>query len=221
MSSRRPLPVADKTTEPAGPGGYAKPPMPTYRVEAEGFNSSAGDIKAVCDSAGRELWRYFPDCEIEPFVVERSHSGPVVLYARNRQDEIVVKLDTQNTYWSQYAYQFSYLFSNILCGFDKDSVGNKWFETTVGEAASLFALRAMSKSWEHDPPYPHWSDYRHSLGKYAQDVIDSREKLDEQGVQEFYRKHRQQLAENTSPRAVTGAMAVVLLRIFEDKPEHW
>ena len=115
----------------AAKSGYADPPMPAYRVEAKGFNASARDIKAVCDSAGRELWRFFPDYQIEPFVVTRRHGSPIVLFQRSSRGEIVMRLDTGSTYWSQYAYQFAHEFCHVLCGFDDDFQGNKWFEETL------------------------------------------------------------------------------------------
>ena len=195
--------------------------MPRFRVEADGFKAGEPDIRAVLGSAARELWRYFPDCKIEPFVVVRSHSGPTVLYGRNAQGEIVVQLDTESTFWCQYAYQFSGLFADILCGFNEKSVGNKWFETSVCEAASLFALQGMSRTWEKDPPYPNWKDYRHALAKYAQDATGQQQKIEPGGLKGFYQKHREELARDGSTRPISQAMAVVLLKAFEEGPEHW
>jgi len=203
---------------------YPDPSMPAYRVETEGFNASAQDIKAVCDSAGRELWRFFPGYKIEPFVVTRSRQGPIVLFKRNPRGEIVLKLDTESTYWSQYSYQFAHEFCHVLCGFDEDYQGNKWFEETLCETASLFAMRSMAAAWADDPPYPHWKDYRHSLRKYADDVIAKREKvleIYEKGLRGFYLAHQEQLQSNSGDRELNGAMSVVFLRLFEQQPERW
>jgi len=201
--------------------GHARPPMPAYRVVAEGFGVSARDIKAVCDSAGRELWRYFPDHRMAPFVVSRGVDGPVVLYRRNDKGETVVRLNTQQTFWCQYAFQFSYLFATMLCATREDSPGNKWFETAVCDAASLFALRSMSKAWEQDPPYPHWRDYRHSLASYAADAIAQRRPLTPEAMRGFYSEHEDALANGRDTRAITERMALVLLDVFEAEPRHW
>jgi len=204
--------------------GYADPPIPPYRVEAEGFDASQRDVKAVCDSAGRELWRLFPDYEIEPFVIHRGHSGPIVLYVRNPRGEIVIRLDTESTYWCQYAYQFAHEFCHVLCGYDEDFQGNKWFEETLCETASLFVIRAMGKAWKDDPPYGHWKDFRHALREYADDVIAKREKvveIYEKGLAGFYRAHRTELEANAGLRDLNGAMSLVFLRLFEEKPERW
>ena len=165
-------PISLSAAEP-GPV-FADPPMPAFRVETEGFEASEPDVRAICSSAGRELWRLFPDYNLTPFVVTRGRQGPIVLFQRNDRGEIVMRLDTQNTYWCQYAYQFSHEFCHILCGYDEDFAGNKWFEETLCETASLFCMRAMSRSWENDPPYPHWKDYRHALRSYTDDVIAQR-----------------------------------------------
>lgn len=203
---------------------YADPPMPQYRVDNSGFDASTADIKAVCDSAGREMWRFFPGHEIEPFVVVRSQDGPIVLFERNAKGELVFKLDTHSTFWCQYAYQFAHEFCHILCGFDQDGKENKWFEETVCETASLFAMRAMSEAWSDDPPYPHWREYRHSIRGYVDDVIAKRGKIYEiytDGLRGFYQNHKEELRKNAGNRELNGTMAIVLLRVFQDKPESW
>lgn len=204
--------------------GFADPPMPAFRVDAEGFETGEPDIRAICQAAGRELWRFFPDDEIEPFVVTRGRQGPIVLFERNDRDEIVMRLDTHSTFWSQYAYQFAHEFCHILCGYDNDQAANKWFEETLCETASLFAMRAMAKSWETDPPYPNWKSYRHSLRKYTDDVIASRSKVLDiyrEGLPEFYRRHAEELAKNSGLRELNGAMSLVFLRLFEEDPRRW
>ena len=203
---------------------YADPPMPPYRVDNSEFDASVADIKAVCDSAGRELWRFFPDYEIEPFVLVRGHSGPIVLFERNAKGELVFKLDTHSTFWCQYAYQFAHEFCHVLCGFDQDGKENKWFEEALCETAAMFAMRAMSEAWSDDPPYPNWKEYRHSIRKYVDDLIAKRDKIYEiytDGLKGFYQNHKEELRKNASQRELNGAMAIVLLRVFEEKPESW
>jgi hypothetical protein len=208
-----------KPTAPAPAQGNAG--MPKYRIETEGFKAGEADIRAVLSSAGRELWRHFPGYQIEPFVVSRGRGGPTVLYARNAQGEIVVQLDTEGTFWCQYAYQFSYLFAEMLCRFDEKSVGNKWFEVSLCETASLYALKQMSRTWERDPPYPNWKDYHHALADYVEKAIGQRQKLEPGSLKEFYQKHRKELAQSADTRPHSQAVAAVLLKLFEERPEHW
>lgn len=204
----------------------AAPPtkMPTYRVDAGEFEASEADIRAVCDSAGMTLWRQFPDYALEPFVVTRGRSGPIVLYQRNDRKEIVLKLDTGKTYWSQYAYQFAHEFCHILCGYRDVDASNKWFEETLCETASLYAMREMARSWKENPPYKHWTDYRDALRNYADDVLRKRKEIAELqrlGLPAFYREHEAELRKTSTDRELNGTMATVLLRLFEEEPGRW
>ncbi len=205
---------------------FAEPPtsMPLYRVDSREFEASEADIRAVCDSAGMTLWRQFHDYEIEPFVVTRGREGPILLFKRNDQKEIVLKLDTGKTFWSQYGYQFSHEFCHMLCGFREGDASNKWFEETLCETASLFTLREMARTWKEQPPYKHWSDYRDHLREYADNVIRNRKELaaiHRQGLPTFYRQHEAALRKKPTERELNGAMAVVLLHFFEEDPQRW
>ena len=197
--------------------------MPVYRVEAADFDASEADIRAVCDSTGRELWRYFPDCQIEPFVVTRGRQGPITLFRRNDRQEIVLRLDTGGAFWSQYSYQFAHEFCHVLAGFREGDAIHKWFEETLCEIASLFVMRAMAKSWKNEPPYPHWANYRDSLREYADDVIRRRDLslIHKYGLTAFHQKHADELRRNPTQRELNGAMAVVLLHVMEAQPERW
>ena len=207
----------------AGQGGGGIAP-PVYRVETDGFGASEADIRAVLDSAGRELWRFFPDYKIEPIVVTRGRSGPITLFQRNARGEIVVRLDTEKTYWSQYAYQFSHEFCHILCGFRPGYEGNKWFEETLCETASLYVMRGMSRTWRTSPPFAHWKDYHDSLRDYVDDILRKRDLAFEvyaKGLPGFYRVHRATLEKEPCSRDLNGAMTVVFLQLFEERPERW
>jgi len=198
--------------------------VPSYRVDAPDFEASEADIRAVCDSAAKQLWPLFPDYQLEPFVVTRGKSGPITLFQRNDRREIVLKLDTGNTFWSQYAYQFGHEFCHVLCGFREKDRSNLWFEETVCETASLYVLRGMARDWKDEPPYKHWSSYRDSLRGYADNVIRERKLAREiytAGMPAFYRAHEASLRKNPTDRDLNGAMAVVLLSYFEAEPTRW
>ncbi|MFP6621541.1 MAG: hypothetical protein VB877_19505 [Pirellulaceae bacterium] len=203
---------------------FADPQMPLIRIDVNGFDASEADIRAIVTSAGRELWRFFPDYTIEPIVVTRGREGPVSLYQRNDTKEIVLRLDTSKTLWSQYSYQFSHEFCHVLCGYDQDDSGNLWFEETLCETASLFAMRAMARSWKTDPPYSNWKDYRDALRNYTDQVIAKRTNIEEihgKGLAAFYQKHQATLRKTSTERDLNGAMSIVLLHLFERQPTHW
>ncbi len=209
---------------PTGAGERVAVEMPAFRVDADGFGADESDIRALLASTGRELWRYFADYRISPMVIKRGRNGPITLYQKNEHGEIVICLDTERTYWSQYAYQFAHEFCHVLCGFREGPRQNKWFEETLCETASLYAMRAMARSWRKDPPYPHWKDYRDSLRAYADDVIRKREAVDDivrQGLPMFYGINRAALERDATLREINGGMSVVLLDQFERTPEAW
>ncbi|MEJ6581328.1 MAG: hypothetical protein QNL33_06590 [Akkermansiaceae bacterium] len=201
--------------------GQLKAEPPKLRVINKGFDTSERDIKAVLASTTRELWKHFPDYKLEPMVVIRGEKGPITLFERNDRGEIVVRLDTHRTYWSQYAYQWAHELCHVLTGFRNDGRENKWFEESLCELASLYAMRRMSESWEHDPPYAHWKDYRHSLKDYVDKIINSREKLTLKDLESYYAKHRETLRTNSTERALNGTVALALLPLFEKEPSHW
>jgi hypothetical protein len=210
----------------AGAAADAPATMPPYRIETDGFDASQADIRAVLDSAGRQLWRFFPDYKIEPFVVTRGHHGPITLFRRNDRGEIVVCLDTGGLFWCQYAYQFAHEFCHVLCGLQHEEgyVGNKWLEETLCETASLYALRGMSREWKDHPPFPNWRDFRDPLRDYADDVVRKRADYFEicaRGMPAFYRAHRTEMEKDPCCRELNGAMAVVFLQFFEEQPERW
>lgn len=191
------------------------------RIVPDGFDSKEEDILAVLTSTTRELSKHFPDYEIEPVVILRGSDGPITLYQRNIRGEIVVRLDTQKTYWSQYSYQWAHELCHILAGFRDDSRENKWFEESLCEVASLYALRRMSESWEKDPPFPHWKSYRQSLKKYVDQVMATRADIALEDLPSFYQKHWTNLREKSNDRNLNGTFAKTLLPLFEKDPSRW
>ena len=194
--------------------------LPDYRVNANGFNSSEQSIKKVCDYTIRPLWKNFPGYKLEPIVVTRGHNGPIVLYQRNSNKEIVVRLDTSTTYWCQYAYQWAHEFCHILCGYRNDGRENKWFEETICEMASLYCMRAMVADWKAKPPFGS-KTYHKSIKSYIDNVIKKREKIQPNDLGKYYQKHKDALRKSSTLRDLNGAMAASLLPMFEENPENW
>ena len=96
----------------------ATEPAPhAIRIVAEGFEASEKDIAKVCLSAGAELQKWAPGLPFENVVVVKGDKGPITLRQRNDRKEIVVRLDTRKTFWSQYSYQFAHELCHIHCGY--------------------------------------------------------------------------------------------------------
>jgi hypothetical protein len=209
-----------RADESAPADGQRLPPM---RVDAERFNASPEDIRAVCESAARELIRGFPSHhELEPILIRRGDENPIALFRRSDRGEIEIRLNTSDAYWSQYAYQFAHEFCHVLCGFHPGS-HHLWFEEVLCETASQFALRGMGRSWAEAPPYPHWSPYRDRLRAYVDEIClrALSPELQRDGLARYFEARRETLQATPTDRARNAAIAVILLPHFEQDPARW
>jgi hypothetical protein len=184
------------------------------------WGGGIADVRAVLNSTAGELWRYFPKRQLKPILVEPK-GGPIVLFRRGPKGEYHVRLNTGNQLWAQLAYQFAHEMGHILCNYDEDQHRHKWFEESLAELASMFALRAMAKSWQTNPPYPNWKSYSKALDRYAdQLLIDGKLPKDEKLVT-WYKKNADALARNATDRPKNKIVAAALLPLFEEHPERW
>jgi hypothetical protein len=184
------------------------------------WQASPESVQAVLDSAAATLWRHFPDRELKPILVEPK-GGPIVLYQRTGGGEYQVRLDTGETYWSQYAFQFAHEFCHILCNYDEDAHRNRWFEEAVCETASLYALRAMASQWKDDPPYPNWREYSAALSKYADERLEKSKLPENQTLAQWLADHEASLYQNATDREMNLIVAAQLLPLFERSPASW
>ncbi len=184
------------------------------------WDAGMRDVEKVLRSAASELWKHFPERRLTPILVEPK-GGPIVLYRRGPKGEYRVRLNTGSTYWSQYAFQFAHEFCHILCGYTEDEQSNKWFEESLCETASLFALHRMAETWKTDPPYPHWKDYAPHLRAYADDRLKDVKLPAGRTPAEWYQVNKAALRKNSCDRNKNRVVAGVLLPMLEGRPEHW
>ena len=199
-----------------------KKSFPEIRViKADWGGASLRDIGKVLNSSARQLWAHASQEELKPIIVDRSRTGPIVLFRRGNEGQYIVRLDTHKTFWSQYAFQFSHEFCHIMCGYKAGDQSNQWFEESLCETASLFAMRRMRKEWEEKPPYPNWKSYAPALEKYAQERLDSHAWPDSLTVVEWYDRNKEKLKENPTDREKNTTIATKLLPLFEQRPGNW
>ena len=200
----------------------AEVPRLRWRLAPEGWGAaSEADLRAVLGSVVAELWPFFPQRRLEPFVIRRGRESPIVHYQRNALGEIVVELNSQDRFWCQYAYQFSHEFCHILCGFEDDWKGNQWLEESLCECASLFVLRKLAQTWAKTPPFASWQSYAVHFREYADDVMKGFEQVPDAGIAEYRRRHREAMEKNGSDRTRNGVVAMALLRQLEVAPQYW
>jgi hypothetical protein len=185
--------------------------------------SPTGNIQAVCESAGRELVRYFPERTFAPISISNNFNAtPITLYKKGAAGEIRVKLTTRGLYWSQYAYQFGHELGHILCNYREAENPQLWFEESLCETASIFVLRKMADTWQANPPYPNWKSFANSLDNYADEHLSNTAKYEEKTFAEWYRNHRIELEKSGTNRALNQIVAVrVLLPLLQNDPRHW
>ncbi len=184
------------------------------------WDAQLADVKKVLNSAASTLWVYFPDKKLAPVLVE-PQGGPIVLYRRGPNGEFNVRLATGKTFWLQYSYQFAHEFCHILCGTVEDEPSNKWFEESLCEMASIFALRKMSETWQTSPPYPNWSSYSKALRDYAADRIAKGQLPERMTLARWYLENEKDLRKDPCLREKNTIVAVALLPLFEEQPEQW
>ena len=178
------------------------------------------DVRRVLHSAAEQLWQYFPDRTLDPILVE-PQGGPIVLFSRGPQNEYQVRLGTGDMLWAQHAFQFAHEFTHILCKYDETPHRNKWFEESLCEMGSLFALRRMSEVWAVRPPYPNWKSYAKSLGDYADERIEKARLPAGKTFAAWYREEAEHLYADAALRDKNTTVAVALLPLFEREPQHW
>ena len=133
-------------------------------------------------------------------------------------------LDTTGRRWAQYSYQFAHEFCHLISGYDrlKDSA-NSWFHESLCEAASLFALRSMGKTWRLRPPYPNWSSFAEHLTAYAQQLgntVEPRTPADG-ALRAWLRGHEAEARTDPYKREANRIIALRMLPVFEHDPTGW
>ena len=196
-------------------------PALTVRVDKDNWKGdSPADVEAVLRSTARELLPQFPGITLEPMRVS-GIGGPITLFAREPDGSIRIKLDTGGRLWAQCAFQFAHELTHILCRYRPDKHPNKWFEESLCETGSLFALRKMGESWKTSPPYPNWKSYAPNLVEYAQKRITEHALPAGKSFVEWYTENKPALLKSAVDRPRNTTVATVLLPLFEKTPEHW
>lgn len=184
------------------------------------WGASVQDVNKVLRSSAGELWRYFPNRKLPPIEVVPK-GGPITLYQRGPAGEIRVKLDTGNRLWAQHAFQFAHEMCHILCDYKPHENPNHWFEESLCETASIFALRKMAHTWSTDPPYPNWKDYSKALNGYADERIALGKVPDGKKFVDWFKANESDMRLNSTDRARNNIVAGVLLPLVEAEPKMW
>ena len=202
------------------------------RVQANAFGSaSPADIEVVLRSAASELYRYCPHTHLDGIDVYYRADHPEIDSKRTPAGRIAMALSARDTHWAQYSFQFAHEFCHALANYANNSRqtipgtpnANLWFEESLCETASLFSLRAMSRTWQSTPPYPAFRAYAPWLDDYAQQRLAQPENHlpAETSFSAWFRQHQPALRKDAGHRDWNTIIASQLLPIFEAEPAGW
>ena len=202
------------------------------RVQAGGFGgASASDITAVLQSAAGELCRYWPRTQLPSIDVYHRPDHPQTDSRRAAGNRIAIGLTARDNHWGQYSFQFAHECCHALINYSNDERGltrdrryaNLWLEESLCETASLFTLRALSRSWLIAPPYAAWRDYAPWFSAYAQERLAMTEHHLPAGTSfvVWFRANEPALRQDSTRRDRNTIVAAQLLPIFEKEPRGW
>jgi hypothetical protein len=187
--------------------------------------ASARDIEILLNRVAAELLRHFPGRQLDPIVVSHSRSGPVVLYQKSPKNEYQVYLAAQDERWAEYVYEFSHELVHILANYQYHAppheARHQWFEETLCESASLYALKKFSLSWEQAAPRPGWHDYAPAFHRFTQRALTEphRQLPANMTFLEWFQQNGAKLTGNPHRRNENELIANLLLPVLEQNPD--
>lgn len=193
--------------------------------------AGSADITKVAESAGGEIWRFCPRSRIEGIRIYHRPDYPQTDYERTSDGCVHIGLASQDTRWSQFAFQFVHEFCHALAqhsevgirGSHEPRHANLWFEECLCETASLFALRRMSETWRTRAPYRNWRSYAPALARYASDRLGLREHRLAAGENfpAWFAQNEPAMRAKADLREKNTVVASQLLPLFDAAPENW
>lgn len=199
------------------------------QVQAGGWgNASRESIETVLYSVADALMSQLPKKLTVPIVVSHTNRGPVALYERGPAGEYRVQLHASGENWHLYVYEFAHELCHILSNYE-ENVGadttkyNQWFEETLCETASLYALQKLAASWEAAPPAPKWSNEARKLRRFFDHLIAEghRQLPAHTPLHAWLQENEERLRDDPYRRQENEVMAKLLLPLFQENPQNW
>lgn len=204
----------------------------SFVVKDEFGTAPVENIKALLKSVAHEIWRHCPHTKFlgQGFSIYRNKQFPITHFKRE-DERIVIGLNTENTFWAQYSYQFAHEFCHALIDHTRDEQkkwhhtqhANHWLDECLSETASLFALRAMSETWKTKPPYSNWKSFAPKLAEYVEGRRGEPQHQLPAGMSfaHWFQDELPGLREKPTQRAKNTIIAFQFLPLFEAEPAGW
>lgn len=185
-------------------------------------------IETILYAVADELLSRLPKKLSAPIVVTHTDSNPVALYERGPAGEYQVHLHARGENWHLYAYEFAHELCHILSNHDAnvshdEKKYNQWFEETLCETASLFALKNLASTWEAAPPEPKWQEAAKKFRRFFDHLVSEghRQLPAHTPLQGWLRENEERLRADPYLRQHNEVVANLLLPLFQDNPQNW
>jgi len=201
----------------------------TLKVKEGGWGKAQpAAIETVLYSVADELMSRLPNKLAAPIVITHTDSAPVALYERGPSGEYRVQLHATGESWHLYVYEFAHELCHILSNYE-EHVGpetvkyNQWFEETLCETASLFALKSLAATWESAPPEPRLAEEAKKLRRFFEHLIAEghRQLPHDTPLFNWLRDNEQRLRDDPYRRNENEVVANLLLPLFQENPQNW
>ncbi len=195
--------------------------------EGDWGNVGRRDIETVLNSVADVLAPYFPQHAASRIWVSPSPQGPLVLLDRTANGSHHILLDVHDARWDQFTYQFAHELCHVFTNYGHREIGpgtvardHQWFEETLCEATSLFALNRMASRWEEMAQRPERKRYAPAFRAYAQRRLDSAQRRLPVGdaVTNWFAANREALERDPYLRERNEVLAARLLPLLENTP---
>lgn len=199
----------------------AAAPPDDLRVQPGVWGEDDARVRRILRSVIETFEAVAPGLERPPLSVSWQEGDPITLFKRGRDGEVRMRISAKDGYWAQMVFQFAHELVHVLCKTREGPNPNLWFEETLCEAGSLFALRRMAGTWTTSPPFPEARAYAAHLRAYAEERLRRFRLPKDATLAGWFAEHRDTLREEAVDRDLTGAAAASLLPMLEARPARW
>jgi len=176
------------------------------------------EIHQVLSSTLSVLQPSCPTLQKYTIVVSTTSGDPKVLYELRDGHAYHIQLTAKNRHWCQYVFQFAHELGHIMCNFNQENHANLWFEESICEVASLYALQRMGNKWDQISDGTNPKEYAQEFEKYrVRRIKESSYPVNFQ-LAAWWNQNRSILSQNPHLRKQNIWVALTLYDLFDQNP---
>lgn len=202
---------------------------PRLEVVAGGWGGGeSNEIQKIIAGVARQfpapvMYGFLPSLQIR-----HRFGGPMIDYDRDAAGWIIVYLSARDDRWYQYVYQFAHEYCHVLAHYDRKQSGddidrdNQWFEETLCETASLYAVHHLAVDWSAAAD-PQLRAAAIQLAQYMKQLAAEPHRQLDPGTNfvGWFARNQEKLRQNPYLRELNELVAMQLLPLFERNPDLW